>query len=154
MACKNWIEYNNNPHHRNVEDCVTRALAKVFRRTWSDTYMELAENALETGYLPNYRHNYNILLERRDYMRVPLKGTKLTVNQLANLQQHWLGYKPRWAVSIDGHLTAVVEGKIYDTWDCGRRHVDAIFIPKADETWIKNELIKMCEKKGVQIKWH
>lgn len=153
MASKNWIEYNNNPKHVNTGDCVTRGLAKVFMLTWSDMYLELAQNAIETGYLSTSSRNYNKSLERRGYVKIPMIGTKVNVNQIANIQQQYKSFKPRWVGVTATHLTALIDGNIYDTWDCSRRMLEALYVPKEHETMVKTEIIALCKKKGRNITW-
>lgn len=154
MASKNWIEYNNNPHQVNTGDCVTRGLAKVFLKTWSDMYLELAQNAIETGYLSTSSKNYSKSLERRGYVKIPMVGAKVTVNQITNIQREYTSFKPRWAAVTATHLTAIVDGNIYDTWDCSRRMLEALYVPKEHETWVKTEIIALCKKKGRLISWN
>lgn len=151
---KRFIEYNNNPKHRNTGDCVTRALAKVFRQTWTDTYMELARNACETGYLSTSALNYDKILVAHGYVSIPVNGTRLTVNQVTAIQDHYLRLSPRWAIQVEKHLTAAVDGKIYDTWDCSRRQVKRVYVPVEQVTLVKNEIIALCEKKGYNITWN
>lgn len=153
MASKNFVEYNNNPRQRNVDDCVTRATAKVFAKTWSEVWLDLAHIAMDSGYPHGYRTTYEVYYAKQGYTVIPLEGAGFTVNQIAVIQQRYNGNKPRWGVRIEKHLTAVVQGSIYDTWDCSRRRVKSLFVPKKDVVWIKTELIEQAKKKGIDISW-
>lgn len=145
---KYFIQYNNNPHKRNTTDCVVRATAKVFYKTWSQMIVELAETSTQTGYMINDRANHRQYSIDHGYIKLPLYGLKLNVNQITRIQETYLtdnGESLRWLVAVKGHLTALVDGHIYDTWDCGRKHVEEIYIPVNYETIVKNEVIKLRE---------
>lgn len=153
MACKNWIKYNNNPKQKDVGDCVTRAIAKCTKRTWTDTFMRLSEIAVTTGYPHEYRETYEKLISANKYVKIPMQGSKFTVNQLAEMQKEIVLPNPRWLIRVKGHLTTIVEGRIYDTWDCGRRQSLALFVPQETEELVKALIQGKAKLKGMDIAW-
>ena len=44
-----YIKFSNNPYNRNTGDCVIRALSVALKKTWDDTFWELAGKAYEMG---------------------------------------------------------------------------------------------------------
>lgn len=144
---KYFVEFNNNPKQVNTGDCVVRALAKIFYKTWSDTIIELAKVSGITGGMVNETRNHQEYTKQQGYVKVPLQGLKLNINQITRIQEKYCtpnsGRSLRWAVRCQGHLTAVIDGKIFDTWDCGRRHVLDVMLDPKDQTWFKNEIKKL-----------
>lgn len=153
MACKNWIEYNNNPKQRNVDDCVIRAITKCFNSTWCETYRILGEVACQTGYIYNDRRNYDSYIYKMGYVKCVVDGLELTVNQIANIQQQ-MGGSRSWLVRVNGHLTTAVDGMFYDTWDCGRRKATSIFVKEYEKDRVKEVITKEVGKKGMRVKWN
>lgn len=140
---KYFIQYNNNPNHNLITDCVIRAIAKAFYKTWSETILELATTATKTAHMINSPVNYGVYLTEHHKRRVNLQGTKLNINQLTRIQEKHITENSaslRWLIQCEGHLTAVVDGHIYDTWDCGRRHVKTVWIDPENFDWVMDEL--------------
>lgn len=105
--------YNANPLGRNVSDCAVRAISLATNRSWDDTYKELSEFARREGitfseieFLNNYLiDNFQrCYLDRRkihsikDFLDLNLKGTYL--------------------ITMPEHITCVIDGVLYDTFDC------------------------------------
>lgn len=42
-----WLEFNNNPVGRRVDDCAVRAIAKALDMSWEAAYVTLALNGLQ-----------------------------------------------------------------------------------------------------------
>lgn len=108
-----YINYNANSHGNNISDCVIRALSVLTNRTWRSVYDELTRLAGDEG----------LTFERvefvEDYLddRYPRQcHYARTIGEFA--KEHPYG---RYAVTMDGHITAVVEGDIVDTFDCSNR---------------------------------
>ena len=119
--------FNPNPTEKNDKstkgDCVIRALAIASDRTWIEAYDILADNARKTYNLPNDCINYtqvfeNILGYKPKSVKVE-KGKK-RLNVLEFCKKH---HKGRYILRVAHHLTAVVDGVCYDTWNTAERCV-------------------------------
>lgn len=102
-------------------DCTIRALAKVFNCAWIDAYMKTIPFCIKYQ-TPNI-FNLPQKLEKEvmeqlgfTYFGVSNKrGTKRpTVDSFA--KDHPVG---TFIANVANHEVAVVDGKYYDTWDCG-----------------------------------
>lgn len=113
---------NLNPLNEIENDCVCRAISLGL----AEDYYKIQEKIKLIGQLFEcdslcvccYQHLLDNVygLER-------VKGFKgMTVNQFASYN-----YRGAYLVRVDGHLTCVIDGKIYDTWDCGNEIVDIIW---------------------------
>jgi hypothetical protein len=105
--------YNNNPHNRHIDDCSIRALSLLTNRSWNDTYEELSYLANQdslmmdsVAFLENYLDD-----------RYPREcHYSKTIGEFANEYPYG-----KYAVSTNGHLTAIVNGNIMDTFDPSNR---------------------------------
>ena len=67
-----------------------------------------------------YRHLLDYIFS---YPR--LDSTNMTVNDVCHRYPHGT-----LLVRVNGHLTTIIDGVIYDTWDCGNELVDIIWLAK------------------------
>ncbi len=101
--------YNRNPKDRNIEDCVIRSLSLLTDRSWENVYKELAYFASKDGYMTdNVEFVENYLDDR--YPR-ECHYSK-SVGEFA--KEYPYG---KYAVTMPNHITAIINGVIYDTFD-------------------------------------
>ena len=101
--------YNNNPHNRNINDCSIRALSLLTNRSWNEVYEELSYLANQDSLMMDSV----VFLE--DYLddRYPREcHYSKTIGEFANEYPYG-----KYAVRTNGHLTAVANGYIMDTFD-------------------------------------
>ena len=102
-------KYNNaNPYNRHIDDCVIRALSTLTDRSWKEVFDELSELASQEGYM------FDNVVFVEDYLddKYPREcHYSKTVGEFA--EEHPYG---RYAVTMNGHITAVIDGKIVDTF--------------------------------------
>ncbi len=103
-------------------DCTIRALTKALDLTWLEVF-DLVTPICREYQTPNI-FNLPCKIEQEAMRRLGFeytgisnkKGTKRpTVDSFA--KEHKTG---RYIVNVANHEVAVVDGKYYDTWDCGR----------------------------------
>ena len=116
-------------------DCVTRSIAIVTGRPYQEVYDALNElgrteriskrkkkrSNSRTGV---YRKSYQRYLESLGWHWTPTMaiGSGCTVHLRAEeLPKGWL------LVKVSGHLTAVINGVLYDTHDCSRRGTRCVY---------------------------
>lgn len=114
--------YNANPLGRCVNDCSVRAISLATNRTWDETYAKLAHFAREQGitfseveFIDDYLADQFEKLDRRDW-NIETLGDFLDLN-----------LRGRWLVTMAGHITCVVDGVCYDTFDPSDRIVWSIY---------------------------
>lgn len=113
--------YNANPLGRNVSDCSVRAISLATRQSWDDTYRELAEFARQQAITFSEIEFINEYLAER-YERYC--GT----DGIATLQDFLdLNLRGRWLITMSGHITCVIDGVVYDTFDPSNRYVWCIY---------------------------
>lgn len=110
--------YNNNPLGRNVSDCVVRAIALATQHSWDDTYIYLSNYARNEGITFSEVEFINEYLSQH-YERYCQKGEKvITVGDFSDLK-----LPGRWLVTMNNHITCVIDGVIYDTFDPSNRYL-------------------------------
>lgn len=117
--------YNANVHGNFVNDCVVRAISVAECKTWDETYDELSELAQDDGILLDDVNFVEGYLDSK-YKRVPHYSK--TVGEFA--EEFPTG---TYLVTMPGHITVVINGKVYDIFDCRDR-----------EMWCAWEVNKVC----------
>lgn len=110
-----WKYYNANALGNKVNDCVVRAISKAEGKSWDETYSELSEIAQAEGILlddVNFVENY---LDKR-YIRA-CHYSKM-VGEFMNEHK-----KGTFLITMEGHITVIVDGVLYDTFDCRDRRM-------------------------------
>lgn len=105
--------YNANSHNRDIEDCFIRCLSVLTGRTWLDVYKEVSNLAGRQGRL------FSDVKFVEDYLDDRYDRTcnrSMTVGEFA--YKHPFG---NYAVTMNGHITAIINGEIIDTFDCSNR---------------------------------
>ena len=118
-------EYLNlNPKGKLVGDCVKRAIAKATGNPYHDVSLGLNRHKKITG-AKSFNSDYNWL----SYIEKVCNGKKLSFPSVKgeprmNGKRFCDAYpKGRYVLQMANHLTACVDGIIYDTWDCSYKCV-------------------------------
>lgn len=125
-----YKEANANPKRRKTNDCVVRAICNATGKQWHEVYEELCAIGYDMCDMPNSKRVYEQYLENIGWVkhRMPrhLSGRRYTLSQLAD---DFKRYKTNAVVSVAKHLTAIVEGDLHDTWNCGHKCVGNYYTP-------------------------
>lgn len=101
--------YNANKYHRNIEDCAIRSISKATEKSWDEIYDELANAGKELGLMMDSVESIEYYLDSK-FPRVCHYSK--TLGEFADEFP-----RGRFVVSMDGHLSTVVDGDILDTFD-------------------------------------
>ena len=108
-------------------DCVIRALCAVMDLEWVEAFDLLVESARKTYNVPNDKENYRLVLKEagfKEYTCMAKEGEKrMTVEGLAKNNPD-----ARIFVKVANHATAIVNGKIMDSWNPANKCVYRYFI--------------------------
>lgn len=108
------------PQDKSVKgDCVVRAFAIAGDLTWLEAYDLLAANARKTYNMPNDKHNYDTVFQEFGFKRMKMG---LTANRKRTTVEQFCKTHPkgRYILRLAHHLSAVVNGVCYDTWNPAR----------------------------------
>ena len=109
----NYQFYNANPNGNRISDCVIRALSVLTNRSWRSVYDELNDLAGDEGKL------FQDVIFVEDYLdeRYPREcHYSKTVGEFAREFPYG-----KYAITMNGHITALVDGVIIDTFNPSQR---------------------------------
>lgn len=112
-----FLETNPNPLNKKVGDCTVRALSLATGESWDGIFTALCAKGYETKDMPSANAVWGACLSDKGWARHSLPDncpSCYTVKQFA--ADHRDG---RYIVACDGHVVAVIDGTIIDTWDSG-----------------------------------
>lgn len=105
--------YNANARGRFTNDCVIRAISLAEDKTWNETYNELSEIAQRNGIILDDVQFVEPLLDSR-YERICFR--EKYVGEF--MEEHPKG---TYLITMKSHITCVIDGVLYDTFDCRDR---------------------------------
>ena len=114
--------YNNNPLKRNVNDCSVRAIALATEKSWDETYRELSDFARVQGITFSEVEFIDDYLEKRYEKYCVDRSRFIALEDFLNEK-----LPGRWLITMGGHITAVVNGICYDTFDPSKRFIHCIY---------------------------
>ena len=107
--------HNANAKGNFVNDCVIRAISVAEGKSWDETYEELSDLAQYEGILlDDVTFVEDYLDDRYDRQCHYSK----TVGEF--LDEFPIGI---YLITMQGHITVVVDGDLYDTFDCRNRRM-------------------------------
>ena len=115
--------YNINPKNKITNDCVVRAIATATNKTWGEVYNVLCEIGLKYGLMPNDPKCYERYLKELGWVKhnQPRKddNTKYSGSEFVKTAEY-RAIKDTSVIAKIGshHMTVIVNGMIYDTWNC------------------------------------
>ena len=116
-----FVYLNVNPDEMTISDCVSRAI----KLATGLPYAEIRKKLFHTSRLLNCSKlcpacYSNLLDDIFKYQRVFCKG--YTVGEFADAHQGGI-----YLVRVPSHLTTIINGKIYDIWDCRNEWCDIVW---------------------------
>lgn len=113
--------------HGKKGDCVIRAFSLAANIGWLEAFDILVAHARKTYSVPNCHTNYIPLFQELGYERIVCKAVKGKKRMTAEdfCRKHRKG---RYILRLSNHLSAVVDGKIRDSWNPANKCVYSYFI--------------------------
>lgn len=115
--------YNANAVGNFVNDCVVRAISAAEGKSWDETYK----------YLSNIAQKEGTLLDDVDFVEGYLDTRYKRVPHCSKIVGEFIEECPRgiYLVTVEGHITVIIDGVLYDTFDCRDRRIWCIWaVPK------------------------
>lgn len=109
----NFEYYNANPYGNNISDCVIRCLSVLTNKSWREVYDELTDLAGDVGLMFDRVEFVEDYLDKRYHRQCHYAKT---VREFAKENPYG-----RYAVTMDGHITAIIDGVIIDTFNPSER---------------------------------
>lgn len=112
-----WIRCNPNPGHKNVSDCVVRAITIATNRRWIDVYDGLCLMGRREYDMPSSNAVWGLYLYRLGFEPFLLPEACPRCITITEFTRRF----PRgvYIVGTGSHAVAVIDGDYYDSWDSG-----------------------------------
>ena len=112
-----WMRCNPNPAHKNVPDCVIRAVCIALNMRWLDVFDDLsavARSEFSVTVDDDVWGKYLYRIGFEPFLLPESCPRCVTVRAFTR-------YFPRgtYIIGTGTHAVAVVDGDYYDSWDCG-----------------------------------
>lgn len=114
---------NLHPEGKIVGDCVKRAIACAEGKPYIEVKRELNRLKKQTKCSSfNDRKNINAYMEKNGHVKLSFPAIK-GESRMNGKRFCETFPRGRYILNMAGHLTACVDGVIYDTWDCSNKCV-------------------------------
>ena len=111
--------YNANSRGNFVNDCVVRAISVAEGKPWDVTFKELSKLAQSEG----------ILIDDVDFVEDYLDSKYERIPHYAKTVGEAIEEFPSgtFLITMNGHITVVIDGVLYDTFDCRDKMIRCIW---------------------------
>ena len=127
-----WIRVNPNPKHREVPDCVIRAISIALNLRWYDVFDDLCALGRHECNMPSADAVWGKYLKENGWQQMLVPDTCpacYTVKQFCNDNPR--GY---FILVGNSHVICAIDGAYFDTWDSGDETVVYFFKRKEGKT--------------------
>lgn len=110
-----YFYFNPNPKNKQVGDCAIRAICKALNKKWEEVYMLLTVEGMAAGDMPNANSVWGKFLNNVGFEKRIINDNCPECYTLSDFcQDHPEGV---FVVATSGHVVAVEDGTIFDSWD-------------------------------------
>ena len=113
-----YMYYNPNPERALVGDCTVRAISKVMKQSWDDTYLGLAVQGFEMKDMPSSNRVWGEYLYNNGYRKFVIPDSCpncYTIEEFCKDHN-----KGRFILATGTHVVCAIDGIWYDSWDSGQ----------------------------------
>ena len=112
-----WMHVNPNPKHKNVPDCVIRAICFALNMNWYDVYDDLCEIGRRDCNMPSSDSVWGHYLQIRGCRPFLLPKSCPQCTTIKDFTRIYP--KGSYIIGTGSHAVAVIDGDYYDSWDSG-----------------------------------
>lgn len=110
-----WHKFNNNPTGRTVGDCAVRAVSVALGVDWEQAYDLITDAGYAMGDMPSSDSVWGAVLRQHGFYRSAIPNSCPDCYTAEDFARD----NPRgtFVLGFGGHVAAVKDGVIYDSWD-------------------------------------
>ena len=112
-----WMKCNPNPKHKEVADCVVRAICIALNKQWIDVYDDLCDLGRLEYNMQNADAVWSKYLYFQGFRPFLLPATCpecTTISRFCTMYP-----KGTYIIGTGNHAVAIINGDYYDSWDSG-----------------------------------
>lgn len=110
-----WRYVNLNPKGKSVGDCAVRAIAIATGSAWVDTYLDLCLIGMVMADMPSANSVTTAYLRNKGFRRRTIPDDCPDCYTIEDFcQDHPKG---TYIIGTGSHLTTVIDGDLFDSWD-------------------------------------
>ena len=125
-----WKKHNENPQGKQVGDCTVRAISTATGDDWETTFFGLALQGLIMCDMPSANAVTTAYLKRKGFKRRTIPDTCpdcYTIEDFCNDYP-----KGVYIIGTGSHLTTVIDGCLWDSWD-SRNETPVYYFEKMED---------------------
>ena len=114
-----WVRTNPNPGHKEVPDCVVRAICIALNMRWIDVYDDLCELGRQEFNMPSADSVWGkyLYIQGFEPFLLPHRCPKcITIQQFCMIYP-----RGKYIIGTGSHAVAVIDSDYYDSWDSGEQ---------------------------------
>lgn len=113
-----WRYYQPNPCGRSVGDCSIRAISKALNLTWEEAYNIVCDFGYNMCDMPSSDSVWGAVLRSRGFYKRAIPNDCPDCYTAEDFcYEHPFGI---YVLGFGGHVATVVDGCIYDSWNCSQ----------------------------------
>ena len=110
-----WQYINKNPRNKAVGDCTVRAISTATGNGWMETYLDLCLLGLLMADMPSANAITTAYLKKNGFRRRTIPDDCSDCYTIADFcKEHPKG---TYIIGTGSHLTTVIDGTLWDSWD-------------------------------------
>ena len=131
-ADKYWKEFNPNPKQKKIGDCTLRAYCAAFNISWEEAFDIASEIAKENSSMIQYvsdkvlQEHFECTVDDKYNKKVIKPKERVTVGEYATTHPYGI-----YVLGMRNHLVTLRNGEYWDSWDCGDKKIDTVYIVSA-----------------------
>ena len=110
-----WLQVNLNPKGKSVGDCTVRAIAIATGSAWVDTYLDLCLLGMVMADMPSANSVTTAYLRNKGFRRRTIPDDCPDFYTIADFCKD--RPKGTYIIGTGSHLTTVIDGDLWDSWD-------------------------------------
>ena len=125
-----WKMYNPNPHGKAVGDCTVRAIAKATGSDWEGAYIGLMLQGFLMADMPSANSVTTAYLRNKGFRRHTIPDDCPDCYTIEDFcDDHPKG---TFVIGTGSHLTTVIDGTLWDSWD-SRNETPVYYFEKMED---------------------
>jgi hypothetical protein len=129
-VAKMWQYINKNPRNKAVGDCAVRAISTATDNGWMETYLDLCLFGLLMADMPSANSVTTAYLRNKGFRRRTIPDDCPDCYTIENFcEDHPKG---TFVIGTGSHLTTVIDGTLWDSWD-SRNETPVYYFEKMED---------------------